>query len=55
MGEAYIGMGDEENAKQELQEAYSKAPESWMKESTEGQLDKLKSLLLDSPLKFIKE
>jgi tetratricopeptide (TPR) repeat protein len=55
MGEAYLGMGEEEKAKKELQEAYSKAPEGWMKESTEAQLVKLKPLLSDSPLKFIHE
>jgi hypothetical protein len=53
MGEAYVGIGDEEKAQQELKDAYENAPEKWMKQSTEEQLAKLKPLLGDSPLKYI--
>ncbi len=52
-GEACVGLGDEDNAQKELTEAYEKAPEEWMKGSTEEQLCKLRPLLADSPLKYI--
>lgn len=55
MGEAKMGMDEEDKAEKDLKEAYEKAPEGWMQESTEGQLAKLKELLKDSPLKYIKE
>jgi hypothetical protein len=54
MGEAYAGLDEDGKAQKMLDEAYDKAPESWMKESTEEQLKKLKLLLDDSPLKHIK-
>ncbi len=53
LGEAYMGMGDDGNAQKELREAYEKAPQPWMKQSTEEQLAKLKPLLENSPLKYI--
>ncbi len=53
--EASFGLGDEDKAKQYLTEAYSLDPAAWMKESTEEQLAKLKTLLDDSPLKFVQE
>lgn len=53
MGEAYLGGGEAENANQVLSEAYARAPESWMQASTETQIDKLRTLLADSPLRFI--
>ena len=53
MGEAYLGMEQEENAKPELEQAYEKAPQTWMKSSTEEQLNKLRRLMQDSPLKYI--
>ncbi len=55
MGEAYLGMGEDDKAESELQEAYERVPEKWMKRSTEEQLAKLKPLLANSPLKFIRE
>ena len=55
MGEAYIGLDDEANAKNLLEEVYSKASEKWMQESTETQIEKLKQLLNKSPLGFIKQ
>jgi hypothetical protein len=54
LAEAYVGIGDEANAQQKLQEAFSIAPAGWMKESTEEQTTKLRQLLADSPLKHIK-
>jgi len=55
MGEAYVGLGDEDHAAEALAEAYEKAPEGWMKKSTEEQLGKLRPMLQNSPLRFIKE
>lgn len=54
MSEAYVGLGDEENGQKILNEAYEKAPEGWMKESTEAQLSKLRPMLENSPLRHIK-
>ena len=54
MGEAYVGLEDEAKAQEVLDEAYAKAPATWMKESTETQLGKLRLLLVDSPLKNIR-
>jgi tetratricopeptide (TPR) repeat protein len=53
IGEAYFGLGNEVEAKKALDKAYEKAPEDWMKVSTEEQLGKLKMLLDNSPLKFV--
>ncbi|MEP6585060.1 MAG: TRAFs-binding domain-containing protein [Ginsengibacter sp.] len=55
MAEAYLGSGDEAKAKELLEDAYSKVMEKWMKESTEEQIEKLRKLLSNSPLQFIKE
>jgi hypothetical protein len=52
-GEAYLGLEDEDNAQKELTEAYEKAPETWMRSTTEEQSAKLRSLLANSPLKYI--
>lgn len=54
-GEAYAGLENEDDANKNLEEAYSKASETWMQESTETQIEKLKKLLSNSPLQFIKE
>ena len=54
MGEAFIGLEDEATAKELLEDAYSKASSKWMQESTEIQIEKLKTLLNNSPLQFIK-
>lgn len=53
MAEAYFGLGDEATGEQRLAEAYAAAPLEWMKKSTQEQLNKLKLLLADSPLKRI--
>ncbi len=55
MAEAYFGSGNEARANELLQDAYSKVSEKWMQESTEAQIGKLKKLLSNSPLQFIKE
>jgi hypothetical protein len=55
MGEAYLGLGEDINAKKVLKDAYNKAPHSWMQESTEDQLKELSKYLAQSPLQFIKE
>jgi tetratricopeptide (TPR) repeat protein len=54
MAEAYLGIGDEANAQKTLQEAFAVPPVAWMKESTEEQTAKLRPLLADSPLKYVK-
>jgi tetratricopeptide (TPR) repeat protein len=55
LGEAYAGLGDENKSSEILAEAYAKAPEEWMKQSTEKQLLALKEALKVSPLRFIKD
>lgn len=55
IGEAHVGMGENDKAQTELQEAYGLVPEGWMKGSTEEQLAKLKPMLENSPLKFIQD
>ena len=50
MAEAYLGVGDEKSATQMLHEAEAVASASWMKASTLEQMDKLRSLLAESPL-----
>ena len=52
--EALIGLGDAAG-EQQLQAAYAAAPQTWMRDSTEEQLGKLRPLLADSPLgKYLK-
>ena len=53
MAEAYFGLGDEATGEQRLAEAYAAAPLEWMKTSTQEQIENLKLLLADSPLKRI--
>lgn len=53
LGEAYLGLGDEAKAQQAFDEAYQKAPEPWMRESTAEQIANLKPLLSNSPLRFV--
>jgi MAP3K TRAFs-binding domain len=56
MAEAYLGIGDDAGAQQKLDEAFAPASVAqWMKESTREQLDKLRRLLADSPLKYVRE
>jgi len=54
MAEACLGIGDSDRANRKLQEAFAVAPAQWMRESTQGQIDKLRSLMADSPLKFVR-
>ena len=54
LAEAYIGSGDETKGQQLLDEIYATVPQGWMKESTEEQMQQLRPLLADSPLKHIK-
>jgi MAP3K TRAFs-binding domain len=51
LAEAEIGLEDEALGQQRLQEAFAAAPEQWMKQTTQEQVDKLKTLLAVSPLK----
>ena len=53
MAEASVGIGDDQRAGQLLQEAFAAASAPWMKDSTTEQIEKLRTLLADSPLKFI--
>ncbi|HEX6184619.1 MAG TPA: tetratricopeptide repeat-containing protein [Pyrinomonadaceae bacterium] len=53
MAEAYLGVGDEERAQQKFEEAASISSESQLGERTRAQLDKLRELLADSPLKYV--
>jgi hypothetical protein len=52
-GEAYLGLGEDEKAKQLLEQARALASEPWMQDSTEEQLNKLRGLLAANPLQFI--
>lgn len=54
MAEAYLGVGDEASAEQKFQEASLVATAEWMRDSTREQMEKLRGLLADSPLKYIK-
>ena len=42
IAEAHIGLDEEAAGQQRLQEAFAAAPETWMKESTQEQVNKLK-------------
>jgi hypothetical protein len=53
LAEAYLGVGDETNAQQKFQEAAAVASADWMKDGTQEQMDKLRALLVDSPLKYV--
>jgi hypothetical protein len=53
IAEAYFGLGDEATGEQRLAEAFAVASADWMKDSTREQIDKLKLLLADSPLRRI--
>jgi len=52
--EAYLGTGQTAKANKTYKEAYSIAPEPWMTDSTEQQRKKLKELLANSPLKYVR-
>lgn len=53
IAEAYTGIGDEENALRALRQAETFATSKWMVDSTNEQLEKLKKLIADSPLKSL--
>ena len=53
MAEAYVGLGDEEKARQKLKEADSFSPSHWMNETTNKRLDALRGFLEQSPLKYV--
>ena len=55
IAEAQLGLGNEAESQTKLQEAFALATEDWMKDSTQEQMEKLRKLLADSPLKHIKE
>jgi len=55
MAEAYLGIGEDDPAAQKLQEAKALSTLSWMTESTDDQMTRLRSLLAASPLKYVKE
>lgn len=55
VAEAYLGMGDTAKAEQQYGEAYAMAPEPWMIQSTKDQRAELEKLLVDPPLKYIKQ
>lgn len=52
--EALLGVGDEEGARQKLEEASAFASAEWMTDSTREQMAKLRALLADSPLKYVR-
>ena len=54
MAEAYVGIGDETRAQQKFSEAVAALPKSWMKESTDKQMEALRDLLKNSPLRFVR-
>ncbi|MFL6334133.1 MAG: TRAFs-binding domain-containing protein [Pyrinomonadaceae bacterium] len=58
MAEAYVGIGDEVAAEKKLEEAVAVLPgpktNRWEEESTREQMGKLRALLADSPLKYVK-
>jgi tetratricopeptide (TPR) repeat protein len=53
IGEAYIGLGNEDAAKEILEKAFAVAPEDWMPDSTNDQLERLRLLLQNDPRKWI--
>jgi len=55
MAEAYLGLGETVEGERRLAEVLAMAPEKGMGASTMQQIDKLRALLADSPLKYIKE
>ncbi|HEX8248224.1 MAG TPA: TRAFs-binding domain-containing protein [Pyrinomonadaceae bacterium] len=54
MAEAWLGLGDEAKSNRVVEDADADAPAEWMKDSAREQIEKLKSLLLNSPLVNIK-
>ena len=54
LAEAYVRLGEEARAQDYLRQAYALSPADWMKSSTEEQLNSLRELLTDPPLKYLK-
>ena len=56
--EALLGIGDEAGARRKFDEAVALIPDpkvnQWMRDSTQEQMDKLRALLADSPLKYVR-
>jgi tetratricopeptide repeat protein len=55
MAEALLGLGNDEGAQFRLQEAFSSATAEWMTETVNEQMGKLRALLADSPLKYLRD
>ncbi len=55
LAEAYTGTKEIEKAATTLDSAFSRANAEWMKASTLSQINKLKTLLENSPLKYIRD
>jgi hypothetical protein len=53
--EALLGVGDEAGARQKFEAAAALASAQWMTDSTREQMDKLRALLADSPLRYVRE
>jgi tetratricopeptide repeat protein len=53
MAEAYVGLGEEQRGEEQLATALP-PPEPWMETSTREQIGKLKALLAESPLKYVR-
>ena len=51
--EAHLGIGDDEGATRTLEKAFAVASHQWMRDSTKEQMDQLRALIADSPLRFI--
>ena len=54
MAEAYLGIGDQPAADRALSDAFKITSAQWTQESTEDQMKKLRVLLADSPLRFVR-
>ncbi|HEV7745676.1 MAG TPA: tetratricopeptide repeat-containing protein [Pyrinomonadaceae bacterium] len=54
MAEALLGNGDEEGAHLRLEEAYSSASAEWMGQTVKERMGKLRALLADSPLRYLR-
>jgi hypothetical protein len=52
IAEAHVGLNHPQ-AQHKLDEAFAAASADWMKESTKEQCDKLRTLVADSPLKYV--
>jgi hypothetical protein len=55
IAEAHLGLGHEAESQTKLQEAFAVANAEWMKDSTQEQMEKLRQLIANSPLKYINE